>query len=56
MYSIVEIAFFILYFVGQAIKISAILLIVQISVFRLTGFSPYKFINRKLNKLLREEF
>ena len=49
MYSLFEIAFFILYF---ATKITAILLLVQIAVYRLSGFSLYKFAMKKASKLL----
>lgn len=56
MYSLAEILFFILYFVVQAIKVSAILLIIQFIVYRLTGFSLYKFLMKKIDKVLKEDF
>lgn len=56
MYSLAEIIFFILYFLGQAIKISAILLAVQIIVYRLTGFSIYKMLMKSTDKLIKENF
>ena len=52
MYSLFEIAFFILYFATKIIKFIAILLLVQIAVYRLSGFSLYKFAMKKANKLL----
>jgi len=56
MYSLAEIIFFILYFLGQAIKISAILLAIQVIVYRLTGFSIYKFAMKATDKLVKENF
>lgn len=53
MYSLFEIAFFILYFATKITKFIAILLLIQIAVYRLSGFSIYKFIMNKLNLLLR---
>ena len=41
MYSLFEIAFFILYFATKITKFIAILLLVQIAVYRLSGFSLY---------------
>ncbi len=52
MYSLFEIAFFILYFATKITKFIAILLLVQITVYRLSGFSIYKFTMKKANKLL----
>lgn len=52
MYSIFEIAFFILYFLIKLAKFTAILLLIQIAVYRLSGFSLYKFAMKKANKLL----
>ena len=52
MYSLFEIAFFILYFATKITKFIAILLLVQIAVYRLSGFSIYKFAMKKANKLL----
>ena len=47
MYSLFEIAFFILYFATKITKFIAILLLVQIAVYRLSGFSLYKFAMKK---------
>ena len=52
MYSLFEIAFFILYFATKITKFIAILLLVQIAVYRLSGFSLYKFVMKKASKLL----
>lgn len=52
MYSLFEIAFFILYFATKITKFIAILLLVQIAVYRLSGFSIYKFAMKKASKLL----
>jgi hypothetical protein len=52
MYSIFEIAFFILYFLIKLTKFTAILLLIQIIVYRLSGFSIYKFAMKKTSKLL----
>ena len=52
MYSLFEIAFFILYFATKITKFIAILLLVQIAVYRLSGFSLYKFAMKKASKLL----
>ena len=52
MYSLFEIAFFILYFATKISKFIAILLLVQIAVYRLSGFSLYKFAMKKASKLL----
>lgn len=52
MYSLFEIAFFILYFATKITKFIAILLLVQIAVYRLSGFSIYKFTMKKASKLL----
>ena len=49
MYSLFEVAFFILYFV----EVILFLLILQIVIYRLSGFSIYKFVMRKANKLVR---
>ena len=51
MYSLFEVAFFILYFVVKAIIL--FLLILQIVIYRLSGFSIYKFVMSKANKLVR---
>ena len=56
MYSLAEILFFILYFLGQAIKILAILLTIQFIVYRSTGFSIYKFVMKITNELINENF
>lgn len=55
MYSLAEIAFFILYFTVQAIKVSVALLAIQLIVYRLTGFSIYNFLMRTTDKILKEE-
>lgn len=52
MYSLFEIAFFILYFATKITKFIAILLLVQIAVYRLSGLSLYKFAMKKASKLL----
>lgn len=52
MYDLFEIAFFILYFLIKLAKFTAILLLVQIAVYRLSGFSIYKFAMKKTSKLL----
>ena len=52
MYSLFEIAFFILYFATKITKFIAILLLIQIAVYRLSGFSLYKFAMKKASKLL----
>ena len=52
MYSLFETAFFILYFATKITKFIAILLLVQIAVYRLSGFSLYKFAMKKASKLL----
>lgn len=52
MYNLFEIAFFILYFATKITKFIAILLLVQIAVYRLSGFSIYKFAMKKASKLL----
>ena len=52
MYSLFEIAFFILYFATKITKFIAILLLIQIAVYRLSGFSIYKFAMKKASKLL----
>ena len=52
MYSLFEIAFFILYFATKITKFIAILLLLQIAVYRLSGFSIYKFDIKIANKLL----
>lgn len=52
MYSLFEIAFFILYFATKITKFIAILLLIQIAVYRLSGFSIYKFAIKKASKLL----
>ena len=52
MYSLFEIAFFILYFATKITKFIAILLLVQITVYRLTGFSIYKFAMKQTSNLL----
>lgn len=56
MYSLFEIAFFILYFLVQAIKVTGILLIIQIIVFRITGISLYKKALKATEKLIMEDF
>lgn len=56
MYSLLELSVFILYFLGQAIKISAILLAIQVIVYRTTGFSIYKFAMKATDKLVKENF
>lgn len=52
MYSLFEIAFFILYFATKITKFIAVLLLIQIAVYRLSGFSLYKFAMKKASKLL----
>lgn len=52
MYSIYEIAFFVAYYEGLAIAIIATFLAIQGLVYKTTGFSIYKFINKKLDKIL----
>ena len=56
MYSLFEIAFFILYFLVQAIKVAGILLIIQIVVFRATGISLYKKAIKITDKIIMEDF
>ena len=56
MYNLYEIAFFILYFVFQTIKTLSILLAIQIIVYKITGFSIYKFLMKITNKLITEDF
>ena len=56
MYSLAEIIFFILYFLGQAIEISATLLAIQVIVYRTTRFSIYKFLRRNIYKLITVDF
>lgn len=56
MYNLYEIAFFILYFSLQAVKTIAILLAIQIIVYRLTKFSILKFLMKITNKLITEDF
>lgn len=53
MYSISEILFFILYFSMKAVRFTLFLLMIQIVVYKASGFSIYKFIMNKLNLLLR---
>ena len=53
MYNLFEIAFFILYFGVKAIRFLLFLLTLQVVVYRLSGFSIYKFAMKKANKLLR---
>lgn len=53
MYSLFEIAFFILYFAMKAVRFTLFLLMIQIVVYKASGFSIYKFIMNKLNLLLR---
>lgn len=53
MYSLFEIAFFILYFGVKSIRFLLFLLTLQVVVYRLSGFSIYKFAMKKANKLLR---
>ena len=48
----IKISFFVLYFATKVAKFIAILLLVQIAVYRLSGFSIYKFAMKKANKLL----
>ena len=52
MYSIYEIAFFVAYYEGLAIASITALLLLQGLIYRITGFSIYKFINKKLDKIL----
>ncbi len=56
MYSIFEIAFFILYFLIKLAKFTAILLLIQIVVFRITGISLYKKALKATEKLIMEDF
>lgn len=56
MYSLFEIAFFLLYFLVQAIKVAGILLIVQIVVFRTTGISLYRKGCKIAEKIIMEDF
>lgn len=56
MYSLFEIAFFILYFLVQAIKVAGILLIVQVVVFRTTGISLYRKGCKIADKIIMEDF
>lgn len=56
MYSLAEIIFFILYFIGQTIKISTILLAIQIIVYRITNFSIYRCLMKATDKLVKENF
>lgn len=56
MYSLFEIAFFILYFLVQAIKVAGILLIVQVVVFRTTGISLYRKSCKVAEKIIMEDF
>lgn len=56
MYSLFEIAFFLLYFLVQAIKVAGILLIIQIVVFRTTGISLYKKAIKTTDKIIMEDF
>ncbi len=53
MYSLFEIAFFILYFAMKTVRFILFLLIIQIAVYKSSRFSIYKFIMNKLNLLLR---
>lgn len=53
MYSLFEIAFFILYFSMKTVRFILFLLIIQIAVYKSSRFSIYKFIMNKLNLLLR---
>lgn len=53
MYSLFEILFFILYFSMKAVRFTLFLLMIQIVVYKSSGFSIYKFIMNKLNLLLR---
>lgn len=52
MYSIYEIIFFTLYFGSIGIASLIALLLLQGLIYRITGFSIYKFINKKLDKIL----
>lgn len=56
MYSLLELSVFILYFIAQTIKVSLLLLAIQIIVYRLTGFSIYKFLRRNIYKLITVDF
>lgn len=56
MYSLFEIAFFLLYFLVQAIKVAGILLIVQVVVFRTTGISLYRKSCKVAEKIIMEDF
>lgn len=56
MYSLFEIAFFILYFFVQAVKVVGILLTIQFVVFRITGISLYKKVLKIMDKLIMTEF
>ena len=47
MYSIFEILFFILYFSMKAVRFTLFLLMIQIVVYKVSGFSIYKFIMNK---------
>ena len=53
MYSLFEIAFFILYFAMKTVRFILFLLIIQIAVYKSSRFSIYKFIMNKSNLLLR---
>jgi hypothetical protein len=53
MYSIFEILFFILYFSMETVRFTLFLLMIQIVVYKSSGFSIYKFIMNKSNLLLR---
>jgi hypothetical protein len=56
MYSLFEIAFFILYFFVQAVKVVGILLTIQFVVFRITGISLYKKALKATEKIIMEDF
>ena len=53
MYSIFEILFFILYFSMKAVRFTLFLLMIQIVVYKSSGFSIYNFIMINLNLLFR---
>lgn len=56
MYSLAEIIFFILYFAIKTAKVVTILLAIQFIVYKLTGFSIYKFVMKTTDKLIKEAF
>lgn len=56
MYSLIEIAFMLMYFSGLAVISSIAMLLMQGIVYRATGFSIYKAIMRIADKLVKEDF